>query len=154
MWYRVFSLSAREVPPSAVAGHLHALGTPAEPHFRGDDLGWTGGDLRFPGGAVVVLDRYLTDEDDLRPELNAFAAGLEEANATELMRHVVQTQQLVTLRIEGGEGLVNAVEGVCRLLAAGTGGVYQIDGRGWFAADGTVLLSDEPRPSGSGADAP
>jgi hypothetical protein len=140
VWYRVFSLSAEAVPPSAVAGHLHAAGVAAEPHFRGDDLGWTGGELRLPGGAVVALERYLTAEDELRPELNAFAADLEAADAAELMRHVIQTQQLVTMDVPDG---LPGMDGVCRLLAAGTDGVYQVEGRGWFAADGTLLLASE-----------
>lgn len=145
MWHRVFSSSAVEVPPSALAGHPRAAGLPVEPHFKGDDLGWTGGELRLPGGGAVVLDRYLTAEDDLRPELNAFAADLEASGgeaAAGLMRHVIQTQQMVTLRVEGDDGRLSAaLEGLCRLLAAGTDGVYQIDGRGWFAADGKLLAA-------------
>jgi hypothetical protein len=146
MWYRVFSLSLKEVLPSALAAHLHAIGLPVEPHFKGDDLGWTSGELRFPGGGKLLLDRYLTDVDDLRPELNAFAAELEASGSgpatTELMRRVIQTRQMVTLRCEGNDSRLSAaMVSMCRFLAAGTDGVYQIDGRGWFAADGTFHLA-------------
>jgi hypothetical protein len=145
MWHRVFSLSVREIPPSQLAQYFHDRGWPAEPHFRGDDLGWTGGELKFPNGVVILLDRYLTDEDDLRPELNAFAAGLEAANADpELMQHVIQTKQLITMPIDTiPDPLVEHVFGLCRWLAAQTDGRFQIDGRGWFAADGTLLHADD-----------
>src|SRR5918998_1323366 len=101
MWYRVFGRSDVEPAPAALAGHLHARGLAAEPHFRGDDLGWTGGELRLPGaGSPVLLQRYLTAEDDLRDDLNAHAAELEtmdyDPNSGPLMERVIQTKQLVT----------------------------------------------------------
>ena len=32
---------------------------------------------------------------------------------------------------------------VCRFLARATDGIYQIDGQGFFAADGTLLVTEE-----------
>ena len=151
MWHRVFSLSAESPPPSALAGHLHAAGLPVVPHFKGDDLGWTAGELVLPGGgSPVLVTRYLTAEDDLRADLNAFAAELEtmtfSPNHTGLMRHVVQTRQLFTLRRPLDHADEAVLDRLCldvvRFLAARTDGVYQIDGRGWFAADGTLLLQE------------
>ncbi len=151
MWYRVFGKSADEVPPADIAGRLHAAGVPVEPHFKGDDLGWTAGELRLPaGGTPVYLERYLTAEDDLRDDLNAHAAVLETCdyspNHGPLMEHVIQTKQLVTVRrpLEAADEvtLERVLLEVCRLLAARTDGVYQIDGQGWFAADGTLLLQE------------
>lgn len=151
MWSRVFGRSPDEVSPADLAAHLHAAGVPVEPHFRGDDLGWTAGELRLPGGGTpVFLERYLTDADDLRPELNAHAAELEtmdwSPNSGDLMRHVIQTKQLVTIRKPVAAADEVAVEAVvaeaCRFLAARTDGVYQTDGRGWFAADGTLLVRE------------
>lgn len=151
MWYRVFGRSPTEVPPAAIAAHLHALGLAVEPHFAGDDLGWTAGELRLPGGDTpVFLDRYLASEDDLRDDLNAYAAELETCDYsphhTRLMEHVIQTRQLVTLRkpIAAADEILleRVLLEVCRFLAAGTDGVYQIDGTGWFAADGTLLLQE------------
>src|SRR6266545_3966386 len=103
MWHRVFSLSTESPQPSALVEHLHTSGLPVTPHFKGDDLGWTAGELVLPGGgSPVLVNRYLTAEDDLRAELNAFAAELEtmtfSPNHAGLMRHVVQTRQLFTLR--------------------------------------------------------
>ncbi|HEY1189631.1 MAG TPA: hypothetical protein VGE74_18435, partial [Gemmata sp.] len=125
-----------EPPPVALVEHLHALGLVVEPHFKGDDLGWTEGELRLPTGAPVLLSRYLTKEDDLRDDLNAYAAELEtmehSPNSGPLMERVIQTKQLITLRKPvdlSDEILVERVlDGSCRFLASATSGVYQIDG--------------------------
>src|SRR6476469_781153 len=103
MWYRVFGHSESEPSPVALTEHLHALGLPVEPHFRGDDLGWTAGELRLPGGGTpVFLERYLASEDDIRAALTAFAAERETCdyspNHGTLMQHAIQTKQLITLR--------------------------------------------------------
>ncbi|WP_148087848.1 hypothetical protein [Gemmata obscuriglobus] len=151
MWYRVFGSSQTEPAPAGLAEHLHALGLAVEPHFRGDDLGWTEGALRLPSGAVVQLSRYLTKEDDLRDDLNAHAAELEtmEGNphATQLMERVIQTQQLITLRkpTEGSDEAVvdRTLEEAARFLASATIGVYQADSRGWFAASGELLVREQ-----------
>lgn len=151
MWYRVFGTLPDEVPSAALAEHLHAAGLAVEPHFKGDDLGWTAGELRLPaGGTPVYLERYLATEDDLRDDLNAHAAELEtrdySPNAGELMRHVIQTQQLVTVRkpIDAADEVTldRVLTETCRFLAARTAGVYQVDGAGWFAADGTLVLQE------------
>lgn len=151
MYYRVFGHSLASPAPTALAEHLHAAGLAVEPHFRGDDLGWTGGELVLPGGGTPIrLERYLTAEDDLRDTLNAFAAELEalpaHAHAVRLMEHVINTQQLVTLRrpIDHADDarLDATLLAATRFLAAGTSGLYQIDGHGWFAADGTLLVTE------------
>jgi hypothetical protein len=151
MWYRVFGHSATEPPPAALVAQLAAAGIACEPHFRGDDLGWTAGELRLPaGGTPVYLNRYLTDEDDLRDDLNAHAAELETCdyspNNGMLMQRVIQSKQLVTLRkpVDAADeiALEKVLEESCRFLAAATDGVYQIDGRGWFSANGELLLQE------------
>jgi hypothetical protein len=151
MWHRVFGRSEAEAPAAALAAHLHAAGLPVEPHFRGDDLGWTSGEFRLPGGGTpVYLERYLAAGDDIRDDLNAHAAELEtmdySPNSGRLMEHVVQTRQLVVIRkpvAASDEVLVDRVVlEACRFLAARTDGVYQIDGQGWFAADGELLIQE------------
>ncbi|MFM8271100.1 MAG: hypothetical protein ACKODX_02080 [Gemmata sp.] len=150
MWYRVFLPTEVEPAPAALAECLHAHGLTVEPHFKGDDLGWTEGELRFPHGAPVLLARYLTNADDLRDDLNAHAAELEtmdySPNSGPLMERVIQTQQLVTLRKPvdvPDEVLTDKVlDAAVRFLASAGVGVYQIDGRGWFAADGTLLVQE------------
>jgi hypothetical protein len=150
MWYRVFSLSDKEPAPAALAEHLHACGLAVEPHFKGDDLGWTEGELRLATGSPVLLARYLTNEDDLRDDLNAYAAELEtltySPHSLSLMERVIQTRQLFTLRqpvdIRDEVFVTTLLEEACRYLAATTEGVYQIDGRGWFAAGGELLVPE------------
>lgn len=150
MWYRVFGASEVEPAPAALAGHLHALGLAVEPHFKGDDLGWTEGELRLPVGSPVLLARYLTKEDDLRDDLNAHAAELEtmdySPNSGPLMARVIQTKQLVTLRkpVDAADEVLldKVLEAATKFLAAATDGVYQIDGRGWFAATGDLLVQE------------
>lgn len=151
MWYRVFGKSETEPPPAALAAHLHACGLAVEPHFAGDDLGWTRGELRLPGnGTPVQLQRYLASADDIRADLNSHAAVLETCdyspNNGKLMEHVIQTRQLFVLRkpIDAADevALEKLLEESCRFLAAHTDGVYQIDGRGWFAATGELLLQE------------
>ena len=101
MWYRVFGLN--DAPPdlAALLEHLHAAGLPAVAHFRGDDLGWTGGELVL-GEAAVTVERYLAKEDDLRDDLNTWAGWLEtradQPRHGELMQHVIGTKQLITVR--------------------------------------------------------
>ena len=151
MWYRVFGRGSDDVPPVALAEHLHAVGLAVEPHFKGDDLGWSAGDLGLPGlNTPVHLDRYLAREDDIRDDLNAYAALLETCdyspNHGPLMERVIQTQQLIVIRKP-----LDAVDEIslekmlvesCRFLASRTDGVYQIDGEGWFAANGERLLEE------------
>lgn len=151
MWYRVFGRAESEPSPVELVEHLHALGLPVEPHFRGDDLGWTAGELRLPGGGTpVFVERYLASEDDIRDDLNAFAAELETCdyspNHGMLMQHAIQTKQLITLRkpIDAADevAMEKLLEKACRFLAAATDGVYQIDGHGWFSAAGELLLQE------------
>jgi len=151
MWYRVFGLLDSEPSPAALAAHLHAAGVAVEPHFKGDDLGWTSGELRLSGtGTPVLLQRYLASVDGIRDDLNAYAAELETCdyspNHAMLMRHAIQTKQLMTLRkpIDAADEVTldKLLEAACQFLAAHTDGVYQVDGRGWFTATGEMLLQE------------
>ncbi len=151
MWHRVFGKLELEPTPAALAASLHAAGLMVEPHFKGDDLGWTSGELRLPGtGTPILLERYLASTDDIRNELNAYAAELEtydySPNHLKLMEHAIQTKQLIVLRspldardeVTAERILLQA----CQFFAGLTDGVYQIDGQGWFAATGELLLEE------------
>jgi hypothetical protein len=150
MWYRVFGLNDDNVAPSALAAHLHAAKLIVEPHFKGDDLGWTEGELRLPGGSPILLARFLTEIDDLRDDLNAYAAELEtmdyEPNHEMLMERVIRTKQLITLRKPLANADESAAERACEsaaaFLAQHCDGLVQIDGRGWFDAAGKQLLTE------------
>jgi hypothetical protein len=143
-WYRVFGLNDSTPDLAALLEHLYASSLAVEAHFRGDDLGWTGGELIL-GDHSVTVERYLTKEDDLRDDLNTWAGWLEtQADQTrngELMQHVIGTKQLVTLR-PADTTLDELCEKSCRWLAHATDGQYQVDGRGFFAADGTLIVSE------------
>jgi hypothetical protein len=150
MWYRVFGASETEPSPAALAEHLHAAGLAVEPHFKGDDLGWTEGTLRFSSGSPILLARFLTKEDDLRDDLNSYAAELEtmdySPNSAPLMERVIQTKQLITLRkpVDASDEVLleKVLEAAVRFLATATEGVYQIDARGWFTATGELLVQE------------
>jgi hypothetical protein len=98
----------------------------------------------------VTLDRYLTAEDDIRAELNAHAAELETCDysphAARLVERVALTKQLVVIRepLDASDEVAreNLLTATCRFLAARTDGVYQVDGKGWFAADGELLVQE------------
>jgi hypothetical protein len=154
-WFRVFGANDAAVEPAALLGHLHALGLPVAGHFRGDDRGWFRAELVFAEDAPpVVVERYLVKEEGLRPDLASWAAWLEEQEDNPhhlpLMEHVIRTAQLFTLRqpIEEADDADDPafVEGLCttccRFLARETAGVYQADRRGFFAADGALLVPE------------
>lgn len=151
MWYRAFCRSAAELSPLALAEQLHTDKLPVEPHFSGDDLGWTEGRLVLPGGgSPVAVSRYLIAEDGLRRELNAFAAEIEAmtfySGRHELMEWVIQTQQLIALRRPLDHADEATLDRLCLVVVGTTAsacdGVVQIDGRGWFDATGKLLVAE------------
>jgi hypothetical protein len=150
MWYRIFARSEAEVPPTALLEHLHTQGRTVRGTFRGDDLGWIGAELSLGEGTPVYVERYVASEEGFRADLNTWAAWLETAdyspNSGPLMEHVIQTKQLFILRKPIDHADEVTVERLCletcRFLAERGDGVYQIDGQGWFAADGTMVLQE------------
>jgi hypothetical protein len=142
MWYRVFGTNWNEPAPATLLAHWQGRG-----HFRGDDQGWFQATLICDDEEEPLeLQRYLATEDGIRDELNTWAAWLEAQHDSphtgSLMRHMIGTQQLFTLarppELDG-----QMCEALCRFLADQTAGVYQIDGQGFFAADGTLLVKEE-----------
>ncbi len=149
MWYRVFSRAGTAVSPAELVEHLHLVGFAVEPHFRGDDLGWTAGELRLAGvahGETVTFDRFLTEIDDLRGDLNNFAAEIEATgegpHQAALMQHVIQTQQLVAMRMPADVRLRELGREAVKYLASRSEGIFQIDGEGWFAGTGELLVPE------------
>src|SRR5262249_24637788 len=151
MWFRVFSLSTTAPEPAALLEHFERKGLKVEGHFKGDDLGWFKVELVLPeGAATLTMDRYLVKEDDVRDDLNAWAAWLEtfedDPTAARLMQHVVSTSQLFTLdcpRDRAEQFPVGTFcQDLCRYLAQQTQGVYQIDTSGFFAPDGRRLVKE------------
>lgn len=150
MWTRVFGSTAAEPDPAELLAALHAAGLPAKADFKGDDLGWTAAALAVGVGTPVYVERYLTEEDDIRRNLNSWAAWLETAtyspNAPPLMEKVIQAKQMITLRkpIDHADDL--KLDEMCRVarlfLARATGGIVQVDGEGWYDAQGMLLVEE------------
>lgn len=143
-WYRVFGASAKQPPPETVLEYLRGLGVTGSALFRGDDTGWTALEFAVADGKVsVTLTCFLSSEDGIRKELNAWAAWLEtredSPHHAALMERIVQAKQLYTLRQADN----SVCEMLCRWLAQATDGVYQHDGEGFLTADGMLLLQED-----------
>ena len=151
MWYRVFGTSPAEPAPTGLLGHLHQLGTAVGANFSGDEDGWFRADLvAEPAGDTVLLERYLVSEEGIRAELNNWAAWVEATGdglvQERLMRHLIGTQQLFTVRppdaAADAEPVGRLCLDVCRFLVWETEGVYQVDDQGFFEPDGRPLLKE------------
>jgi hypothetical protein len=149
VWWRVFGTSEAEPAPAALLEHLQQQGFEVSGRFRGDDHGWFAVEIAFANGIPALnIERYLTGEDDIRNELNAWAAWLETCEgspyAVELMQQMIATKQLFTLKqpvsMAGVVARWTACPTVCQFLARVTTGVYQVDEQGFFAGDGTPLV--------------
>jgi len=148
-WYRVFGGSGVLPAPGAILEHLAGLGARVRGDFSGVEAGWFRAELAFGGPAPLELERFLADEEGIRAELNSWAAHVESGGDSpdhvRLMERIIGTSQLFTLYQPGGGEEAPAEPlcvGLCRFLAQATGGVYQIDGQGFFAADGALLVAE------------
>lgn len=137
-WIRVFAASDA-IPDAAglaacLAGEALPAATEAPPWYRLE--------LSRPDGPSVVLERWLADEEGMRGELNGWAGYLEtfapDSRAVVLMERTIQARQLITLQADDEtDGLRLA-----RWLASLDGSFYHVEGGGFFAADGTMLLAE------------
>jgi hypothetical protein len=144
-WFRVFGTNDVEPKPSDVLAWLRALSAEATGEFKSDEQGWFQAELRLAGRTPpILLDRYLTREESLRSHLNTWAAWLEAAppnsHQERLMQLMIGTTQIFTLDLPADGASFGQV--LCRFLARRTAGVYQVDGEGFFAADGTLLVPE------------
>jgi hypothetical protein len=153
-WYRVFGSNDAVIEPAALlSSQSRNLGMEVTGRFRGDDLGWFEAELALHG-TRLELQRFLAQEEDLRDELNSWAAWLETAednpDSGRLMRQMIATTQLFTLRRvdRAPDDYENLIEelciGLCQFLAGATNGVYQVDGKGFFDAEGMLLVAEDP----------
>jgi hypothetical protein len=149
MWYRVFCASDVAPSPESLLQTLNER-APVTGHFHGDEAGWFRAEI-VVAGTTLILERFLANEDGIRAELNCWAAHLESCGdgpvTIQLMERMIQTRQLFTLECPDERLQSVPVDGLCmalcRFLASSADGVYQIDARGFFAADGTLLAPDE-----------
>lgn len=150
MWYRVFASQLVHPVPSTLLEALHAQGFSVESRFRGDDLGWFACEFQFGSDTPIYLERFLAKEDEIRDDLNTWAAWVEaqhyEPRRFELMEKIVQTQQLFTLRRPIGHADEATLERFClalvHWLAKQTEAIYQVDGQGFFDAEGRLVLEE------------
>jgi hypothetical protein len=151
MWLRVFSIKEEAPAPAALLAHLQAQGFSVRGDFGGDDLGWFRGDLRLEGDDEPIhVQRYLATEEDLRDELNTWAAWLETMEhkpyARRLMQHMISSAQVFTFQaapdLDDDDAALQLCLAACRYLAQETQGVYQVDNRGFYAPNATLLVAE------------
>ncbi|HVK13012.1 MAG TPA: hypothetical protein VM597_29940 [Gemmataceae bacterium] len=150
MWYRVFCRADVAPAPAELLAALESEGLSIRGDFRGDDLGWTAVAISLGPGTPVQVERYLADADDLRDDLNSWAAYLEtldySPNNGRLMEHVFQSRQMVTVRRPLDHPNEIEAERACltiaRLMAFAADGIYQVEGDGWYDGSGELLLKE------------
>lgn len=151
MWFRIFAIQDAAPEPAELVEHLRGQGLDVAGHFSGDEAGWFKVDLVLAGQPPPIrLERYLASADDIRDELNAWAAWLETVDenprAPHLMQHLISSQQVFTFdcprdRFEEA-AVAKLCLGLCRYLSRQTRGIYQIDQQGFFAPDGQLLVKE------------
>lgn len=149
MWYRVFGMNEAQPEPEAFLAHLQSQGFAVRGHFRGDDQGWFEAKFDLSDGLPSFdVERYLASEEGIRADLNTWAAWLEisdSPHSERLMQDVIGATQLFTLQDSLDDDDENQKElmlAICRFLAQETGGFYQVDGQGFFSAEGTLLVKE------------
>lgn len=150
-WFRAFGAGADELEPKALLVQLKNCGFTGAARFHFDEQGWFRADLDLGEKMPALrLDRYLVSKEDIRSELNTWAAWLETVeenpNQTRLMELMVSAQQMLTCCIPAQGADAATLHDLCvalfRILAERTAGVYQVDREGFFAADGTLLVTE------------
>jgi hypothetical protein len=146
MWLRVFGATDDAPDQAAVAASLAG----ASSSFDGDEGGWYRAEIVHGAGPPVTMERYHADEEGIRAELNSWAAYLETLDYSPhhvaLMERTIQSRQLITIRKPADHGDEAGIDRLCaalaRRLAEMTNGFYQIDGKGFFDAEGQLLVAE------------
>jgi hypothetical protein len=150
LWYRIFGARDTTPVPADLDACLAGAGVPWRVSVAGDVDGWYRADIAVGADSALVLERWVADEEGIRTELNSWAAYLEtcddSAHSRDLMERTIQARQLFTLRRAVEYDDENQIERAClalsRHLATVTEGFYHIDGHGFFAANGTLLVKE------------
>ncbi len=157
MWYRVFGQNGETPSLDQLQETLSNITPALEFHFRGDDLGWTGGEIQLlheieqsPLGSPIQLQRYLSGEDEIRNDLNSWAGWLETLeyfpDRFRYMELMIQSQQLFTLRSPLDHAneilLEKIVWAIVKFLAISTNGFIQIDEQGLFTSNGKEIVKE------------
>lgn len=149
MWYRVFALTDIEIQPAQLLEHLDRAGLPVQAHFRGDAEGWFEAEL-IRDGLSLTLSRFVATEDGFRAEMNTWAAWVElhdnNPHRDYLMQQLIGARQVFATEVPDAEPARTTLAALalelCKHLADQTGGFYQIDQQGFFAADSSLLIPE------------
>jgi hypothetical protein len=146
MWARVFGTNDRQPKPADLLEFLHGLGFEMTGKFRGDDRGWFHGDLVLTETDRISIDHFLAGEDEIRPDLNSWAAWIEAApdcpNREHWMQRIIATSQLYTMEFPHELTGRKCLEPLCQFLARASDGIYQVDNLGLFDLDGKLLVKE------------
>ena len=147
-WYRVFGIQDATPAPEAILAALAAANLRSSAEFVGDDLGWYSVKLLLPDRAEPVeVQRFVAEADDIRGELNTWAAWVETQSGelAWLMQHLISTAQLFVWFVPEDDPEALALSAaLCDYFSRATGGVYQVDGHGFFDVAGTHLVRESP----------
>jgi len=161
-WHRVFGRSEAEPDRAELARHLGNLFGQRTIRFHTGKEGWFTAEVSPTGFAALWpasaqpwrLNRYLASEEGIRQELNSWAAWVETAEGNphrdRLMQHMINTKQVFTFPLkddffddfDADDKFDPWCHDFCRLLARQTEGIYQFDGEGIFASDGSLLVAE------------
>ena len=148
--YRVFA-RAEDVPAGEqIQSWLSELAPSSQAELAVEAGEWVRIDWTVGSGAPLILERYHVREEGLRAELNSWAGVLETCDDSPhhgpLMERTIQACQLFILSLPldraDEAALDHLCETLCRRLAGHLDGFYQIDDRGFFEADGTLLVQE------------
>jgi hypothetical protein len=151
VWFRIFGSNNVQPEPAAILAHLRDLGVGVAGKFYDDENGWYQAELLFGDKEPTLqLQCFLAKEENIRADLNAWAAWLETVQNNPhhewLMQHMISTTRVFTLHASDdwpmGASVEKACIELCKFLARETAGVYQVDGQGFFAADRALLLKE------------
>jgi hypothetical protein len=153
LWWRVFGKAdSRPESASTLIDAIKAVSPQAATNVTVDnDKRWINLAVNVSDDETpVYLERLHHSDEGIRGELQAWAAWLETCdyspNHQALMTHMIETHQVFTLRKpvdQANEILVERVcLAICRYLADECDGVYQIDGQGFYSAEGALLLQE------------
>lgn len=145
-WFRVFGSKERVPALADLQAGLADAGTPISWQVHGQDDCWFALSLNWGEEPPLIVERWQADEEGIRTELNSWAAFLETCEhqplSRSLMERIIQARQLFTIEVgEGPKGMQLGLT-LARRLAEQTEGIYQVDGRGIFTAQGNLLVED------------
>jgi hypothetical protein len=141
----IFGTHATAPAPDAVLALARRFFPKAAMTIEEGEPGWNALHLRLNEQYHFSLYRFRRDEKDIRGELQAWAAAIEEQveqpEQDVLLRQVATAQQIIEFWVESiQEDAQSFAFVLCQYLATTTAGVFHIDGRGYFNTQGELLL--------------